>query len=210
MKLYTHPGASSLSVHILLRESGLDFDLEVVDVTAKRRPDGSDYRTTAPRGMVPLLELDDGSRLTENIVIAQYVADFAGRTDLMPAAGTMARYRVMEWQSFVATELHKSFIPLNWPIDDPMKLLVVRRINRGLGFAETSLVGPYLTGDRFTAADAYLFVIASWTRYYGIDISPFPRVARLLELVGSRPAVRAALAAEGKGMVSLDDPVPVP
>ena len=182
MKLYTHPGASSLSVHILLREIGAPFDLEVVDVTAKRRPDGGDYRAVAPRGMVPLLELDDGAHLTENLVIAQYVCDRAGREDLMPAAGTLARFRVMEWQSFVAAELHKSFIPLNWSIDEQMRALVLGRINGRLAFVEQDMVGPYLTGDVFTAADAYLFVIASWTHYFGIPLDPYPRTAALLRL----------------------------
>lgn len=210
MKLYTHPGASSLSVHILLREIGEPFELEVVNVTRKVRPDGSDYRQAAPRGMVPLLVLDDGTRLSENLVIAQYVCDRAGRTDLMPRAGTMARYHVMEWQSFVAAELHKSFIPLNWPIDAAMRALVLTRINSRLDFAERDLAGPFLTGETFTAADAYLFVIASWTRWFGIPLAPYPRLTALLDRVGSRPSVRAALEAEGHGMVSVTDPVPLP
>ncbi|MFT0862632.1 glutathione S-transferase C-terminal domain-containing protein [Ancylobacter sp. G4_0304] len=210
MKLYVHPGASSLSVHILLREIGAPFDLEVINVTAKRRADGGDYREIAPRGMVPLLELPSGERLTENLVIAQYVCDAADREDLMPAAGTLARYRVMEWQSFVAAELHKSFIPLNWKIDAPMRELVLARIRGRLSFVEEGLAGPFLTGETFTAADAYLFVIASWTRFYGIDITSLPRLGALLRRVGERPSVRAALVAEGRGMVTLDDPAPAP
>ncbi|MDT3382436.1 glutathione S-transferase N-terminal domain-containing protein [Labrys neptuniae] len=210
MKLYVHPGASSLSVHILLREIGEPFDLEVVNVTAKQRRDGSDYREVAPRGMVPLLELPGGERLTENIVIAQFICDRAERRDLMPAAGTMARYRVMEWQSFVAAELHKSFIPLNWKIASPMRELVLSRIGGRLYFAEHEMVGPFLTGETFTAADAYLFVIASWTRFYGIAIDAYPRLAAFLRLVGTRRSVQAALHAEGHGMVSLDEPAPAP
>jgi glutathione S-transferase len=210
MKLYVHPGASSLSVHILLREIGAPFALEVVNVTAKRRANGADYREIAPRGMVPLLELPGGERLSENLVIAQYVCDAAGRTDLMPAAGTMARYRVMEWQSFVAAELHKSFIALNWKIDAAMRELVLARIRGRLAFAEQGLAGPFLTGETFTAADAYLFVIVSWTRFYGIEIDTLPRLAAFLRRVGERPSVRAALSAEGRGMVTLDDPEPAP
>jgi len=210
VKLYTHPGASSLSVHILLREIGRPFDLEIVNVTKKVRADGGDYRKVAPRGMVPLIELDDGGRLTENIVIAQYLCDDADRQDMMPTAGTMARYRVIEWQSFIAAELHKSFIPLNWAISDDMRALVLARINSRLAFAERDLVGPYLTGNIFTAADAYFFVIAGWTRYYGISLQPYPRIAQLLNLVSDRPTVRAALAAEGHGLVSIPDPVPQP
>lgn len=210
MKLYTHPGASSLSVHILLREIGAPFDLEVVNVTRKERPDGTDYRAVAQRGMVPLLELDEGGVLTENLVIAQYLCDRHGRTDLMPAAGTLARYRVMEWQSFTAAELHKSFVPLFWPSLEPdTRERVLARINGRLAFAERDLAGPFLTGETFTAADAYFFVIASWTRHFGISLEPFPRIAALLGAIGARPAVRAALAAEGHGLVRLD-PVPLP
>lgn len=210
MKLYTHPGASSLSVHILLREIGTPFELEVVNVTQKRRPDGSDYRAVAPRGMVPLLELDDGSHLTENLVLAQYLCDQARRHDLMPPAGSFARYRLMEWQSFVAAELHKSFVPLNWQIDDAMRALVLAHINRRLAVAEQDLTGPFLTGETFTAADAYFFVIGSWTRFYGISLDPYPRISALLALVGNRAAVRAALHAEGHGMVDVPEPTPQP
>jgi glutathione S-transferase len=111
LKLFTHPGASSLSVHILLREIGAPFELEVVNVTTKMRTDGSDYRTAAPRGMVPLLVLEDGAHLSENLVIAQYLCDRADRHDLMPPCASMARYRVMEWQSFVAAELPRASSP---------------------------------------------------------------------------------------------------
>lgn len=213
MKLYTHPGASSLSVHILLHEIGAPFDCEVVNVTRKQRADGSDYRAVAARGMVPLLVTDDGTTLTENMVIAQYLCDRAGRTDLMPAAGSLPRLRVMEWQSFVAAELHKSFVPLNWPIDEAMRRLVVKRIEGRLAMVEESLsrrseAGPYLTGATFTAADAYFFVIASWTAFYGLPLTAFPRIAGLLQVVADRPSVRAAVAAEGRGMVSLPTPHP--
>jgi len=211
MKLYTHPGASSLSVHILLREIGKPFELEVIDVRTKIRPDGSDYRTIAPRGMVPFLELPGGETLTENVVIAQYICDIARRHDLMPPHHEMARYRVMEWQSFIAAELHKSFSPLYWPtLDDAMRQLAVKRIESRLAFAERSLFGPYLTGEIFTAADAYMFVIASWTTYFGIPRAPYPRLSELLCRVGDRPSVRSALDAEGQGFVTLDDVVPLP
>lgn len=210
MKLYTHPGASSLSIHILLREIGADFALEVVDVSQKRRPDGSDYRAVAPRGMVPLLVLDDGAWLTENIVIAQYLCDMAERSDLLPPVGTMARYRVLEWQSFTAAELHKSFVPLRWPLDERARSVALERINGRLAQAERDLVGPYLTGPQFTAADAYFFVIASWTRYFQISLEPYPKIAALLRLAGRRPSVGAAIAAEGEGLVVIENPVPMP
>ncbi|KAJ8136956.1 hypothetical protein OY671_009831, partial [Metschnikowia pulcherrima] len=110
--------ARSLSVHISSREIGAPFALEVVDVSSKRRPDGSDYRAVAPRGMVPSLSLEDDTWSTENIVIAQYLCERFGRDDSLPAVGTMERYRVLEWQSFTAAELHKSFVPSRWPLDE--------------------------------------------------------------------------------------------
>ncbi|MBJ7401834.1 MAG: glutathione S-transferase N-terminal domain-containing protein [Bradyrhizobium sp.] len=189
-----------------MREIGLPFSIEVVNVTAKRRADGSDYKAVASRGMVPLLELDDGERLTENLVIAQYLCDRSERHDLMPPAGTMSRYHVMEWQSFIAAELHKSLVPLYWPrVEARTGELVVARIRGRLGFVEREMTGAFLTGDIFTAADTYLFVIASWTRYFKIPLDDCPRLLGLLERVDRRPSVHAALAAEGPGFVTVSD-----
>ena len=193
-----------MHIHILLREIGEPFDFEVVNVTRKLRADGSDYRLVAPQGMVPLLKLDDGRELTENLVIAQYLCDRAGREDLMPAPKTEARYRVMQWQSFVATELHKGFGSLFWPVDDATKAFIRQRLVGRLAAVETALASrPFVTGDTFTAADAYLFVIASWTLYFGFDLSPLPQLRGFLQRVGQRPSVTATLAAEGPGLVSL-------
>lgn len=204
MKLYTHPGASSMHIHILLRELGRPFDLEVVNVTKKMRQDGSDYFDVNPRGLVPVLEFEDGSRLTENVVIAQYVCDQAGRTDLMPAAGTLERYRVMEWQSYIATEFHKAFGIYFWPVADEVKAIGGAGLLRRFQLLSERLADrPYLMGETFTAADAYLFVIASWAYFFKLDISPFPNVEAYLARVGARPSVAAALAAEGPGFVSL-------
>jgi glutathione S-transferase len=202
MKLFTHPGASSMHVHILLHEIGAPFEIEVINVTTKTRADGSDYREIAARGMVPLLRLDDGTDLTENVVVAQYVCDLARREDLMPAARSLARYRVMEWQSFVAAELHKGFSPLFWPIDDTAKAFVRERLLDRLKIVDAVLEGrAFLTGDTFTAADAYLFVIASWALFFQFDLSALANLRAFLARVGQRSSVRAALAAEGEGLV---------
>lgn len=204
MKLFTHPGASSMSVHILLHETGLPFELEVVDVTAKTRSDGSDYRLVAERGLVPLVQLDDGSTLTENVVIAQYLADTAGREDLMPRPGSIERYRVMEWQSYIAADLHKAFSPLFWPIDDEAKAFARERIAERLRMIDAKLGNQaYLTGDTFTAADAYLFVIASWALFFQFDFAELPNLRSYLARIGARPSVQAALAAEGPGLVGI-------
>jgi glutathione S-transferase len=202
MKLFTHPGASSTSVHILLHETGLQFETEIVNVTSKTRADGSDYRLAAERGMVPLLELEDGTLLTENSVIAQYICDRAGRLDLMPRPGSIERLRVMEWQSFIAAELHKSFSPLFWPIDDAAKSFVRARILQKLTHPEAALrQSPFLTGQSFTAADAYLFVIASWGRFFHLDFAALPSLLDFLQRVERRPSVQAALASEGPGLI---------
>jgi glutathione S-transferase len=202
MKLFTHPGASSMSIHILLHETGLPFELEVVNVTAKTRADGSDYRLVAERGLVPLVQLDDGSTITENVVIAQYLCDLAGRRDLMPVAGSLERYRVMEWQSFIAAELHKGFSPLFWPVDDETKAFARARISERLVLVDKALADrPYLTGATFTAADAYLFVIASWAIFFDFDFSAMPHLHSYLAGIGKRSSVQSALAAEGAGLV---------
>jgi glutathione S-transferase len=204
MKLFTHPGASSMSVHILLHETGLPFDLEVVNVTTKTRADGSDYRLVAERGLVPLMQLDDGTTITENVVIAQYLCDLAKREDLMPAPGTLARYRVMEWQSYVAAELHKAFSPLFWPVEEETKTFVRARIAERLKLIDKALAAQmYLTGDTFTAADAYMFVIASWSLFFQFDFSALSNLRAYLARIGQRDSVQAALASEGQGLVQI-------
>ncbi|MEV4610709.1 glutathione S-transferase family protein [Neorhizobium sp. LMR1-1-1.1] len=204
MKLFAHPGASSLSVHILLRETELPFELEVVNVTEKIRAFGGDYREINARGMVPALELEDGTILTENLVIAQYICDAAGRVDLMPAAGTRERYAVMEWQSFIATELHKATSPLFWPLDEEAKFFVRKRISGKYQVVEEALRGrPFLTGNHLTAADAYLFPILSWALFFKMDLSEFPNIQGFLHRMGKRPSVLSALEAEGRGLVTI-------
>lgn len=204
MKLFAHPGASSMSVHILLRETGLPFEIEMVDVKAKVRSDGSSYGTVAERGLVPLLQLADGSTITENIVIAQFICDAAGRADLMPPQGSVERYRVMEWQSWVASQLDKAFTPLFWGIGADEELAVRANIVQQLSDVDRALGDRnFLTGDRFTAADTYMFVIASWTLFFVIDLEGMPTLRAYLARIGQRTSVMDALAAEGPGLVSL-------
>lgn len=199
MKLYYAPAACSLAPHIVLREAGMTVTLEKVDTARHLTADGGDFHTVNAKGQVPVLELDDGSRLTEGPVIAQYLADQAEARSLMPQAGTLARYRVMEWQNYITSELHKSFTPLfHDDVDAAAKQALAQVLLRKLTWLDSQLAGrSYLTGEAFTAADAYLFVVLGWARFVKLDISGLAHVQAFLSRVGSRPAVREAMRAEG-------------
>lgn len=199
MKLYYAPGACSLAPHIVLREAGLPFSLIKVDTARHQLADGSDFHAVNAKGQVPVLELPDGSRLTEGPVIAQYIADHARATSLMPAAGTLARYRVQEWQNYITSELHKSFTPLfHADLDASAKKVLAGVLRKKLQWLDGQLAGRrFLTGETFTAADAYLFVVLGWARFVQIDLADLTHVQAFLAQVAARPAVREALKAEG-------------
>lgn len=200
MKLFFSPGACSLASHIVLREAGVPFTLEKVDTSTHTTEQGTDYYTINAKGSVPVLELQDGQRLTEGPIISQFVADSASNTSLMPAAGTIDRYRVMEWQNYVTSELHKSFSPLfgHPGVDTEAKQHFAIALQKKLKWISSQLEGKkYLTGDTFTAADAYLFVVASWSKYVNLDISEHTHLAAFMKRVAERPAVKQAMQAEG-------------
>lgn len=199
MKLYYAPGACSLAAHITLRETGLPFTLEKVDLAHHVTETGADYHGITPKGQVPLLQLDDGSLLSEGPVIAQYIADQSGPNTLMPAAGTLARYRVMEWQNYIASELHKSFTPLfDKAFDAAARARHGALLRKKFEWVDSRLADSgYLTGPDFSAADAYLFTVAGWGRYVALKLSDLPHLQRFLARVAARPAVQAALKAEG-------------
>jgi len=199
MKLYFSPGACSLSPHIVLREAGLPFELERVSMSKKQVTGGADYWAVNAKGMVPTLQLDDGERLTEGPAIVQYLADQRPEAGLAPAAGTMERYRLQEWLNFISSELHKQFSPLfNAKSPEETKTMQRETLVKRIGFVDRSLEGKsFLMGERFTVADAYLFTVLSWCRLVGIDLSAWPGIGQYLERVGARPAVQAALEAEG-------------
>jgi glutathione S-transferase len=197
MKLYYAPGACSQAPHIALREAGATFDLVKVDLAAKRTENGEDYRAINAKGSVPALALDDGSVLTENATILQYIAEQKGG-ELIPATG-MKRYRLLEWLTFITTELHKGFGPL-WKPDTPdaYKETTRQMLAGKFDYVQEQLGDkPYLTGEGFTIADAYLFVILNWTRIHNIDLSRWPELTAFVQRVAQRPAVREALKAEG-------------
>lgn len=198
MKLYLTPHACSLAVDIVARELGIPLALEWVDVRAKKLRDGSDYYKVNPKGQVPTLQLDDGQFLTEGPVIVQYLADGKSGNDLLALAGTMARYRVLEWLNFVGTELHKGFTPLFRPTT-PQEYREIARQNLKNRFQwlDGVLAGqPFLTGAAFTVADAYCYTILMWSKLHDIDLAPWPNLAAYVARVASRPSVKAAEEAE--------------
>jgi glutathione S-transferase len=199
MKLYFSPGACSLAPHIVLREAGLPFSLEKVDLGKHTTAAGADFYGITAKGQVPLLQLDDGQVLSEGPVICQYVADQAGNSTLLPAAGTMARYRVMEWQNFLTSEMHKSFSPLfNPAVDAAGKAVFSAALRKKFEWIDSRLSDfQHLTGKDFTVADAYLFAIAGWSKFVNLDISDLKHLQRALQQTAERPAVQAALRAEG-------------
>jgi glutathione S-transferase len=199
MKLYFSPGACSLSPHIALREAGLDFEIERVDMATKKTRGGDDFTTINPKGYVPALRLDDGEVLTEGPAIVQYIADLAPEKQLAPAAGTFERVRLQEVLNFISTELHKGFSPL-FRKDCPEAWKQVVRANLGRRFADLDAqlgARQFLLGDRFTIADGYLFTVLGWTRFVNYDLAPYPNLVAYQQRVAARPAVHAALEAEG-------------
>lgn len=197
MKLYYSPAACSLAPHIALEEAGIPHDLVKVDLGTHKLADGSDYYTINPKGYVPLLELDDGERLSEAAVILQYIADRKPGT-LAPAVGTMERYRVMEWLNFIATEVHKQYSPL-WHAETPDATKDKQRatLAKRFDFIEKTLAKqPYLMGESFTVADAYLFTIVKWSGPVKFDLSPWPALQQFQARVAARPKVHQALKAE--------------
>lgn len=199
MKLYYFPGACSLAAHIVLREAGLPFDLDKVDLATHKTESGGDFYAVNPKGYVPALALDDGQVLTEDQVILQYVADQRPETGLAPRLGSMERYRLMEWLAFIATEVHKSFGPL-WNPKSPeaARQAAIALLSRRFEYLAGCLSGQeWLFGGRFTVADAYLCTVLGWCSYHKIDLSRWPVLADYIARVSARPAVQQAMKAEG-------------
>ena len=199
MKLYYSPGACSLSPHIVLHEAGLAYTPVLASTKSHKLQDGTDFYTINPLGYVPVLELDDGTRLREGPAIVQYLADQAPHKNLAPANGTLARYRLQEWLTFIGTELHKSFGPLFTPgTPEDYKPQVRERLLGRLQWVDGELAHkPYLMGEQFTVADAYLFTVSNWCGHVGVDISGLKHLAAYRERIAARPAVQAAMEAEG-------------
>lgn len=202
MKLYYAPGACSLAPHIAASEAGIALELERVDLSKQphRTATGEDFTSINPKGYVPALRLDDGALLTEGVAILQYLADLKPEAGLAPAPGTLARYRLQEWLTFVSSELHKMFSPWLFHPEYGDQAAEVARSKIGERFAllDGHLAGrAYLLGDSFTIADAYAFTIVSWSRVKQISLEPYPNLAAYLVRIAARPKVRDAMQAEG-------------
>ena len=199
MKLYYSPGACSLASHIALHESGIAHQAIAAPTKTHQLPDGTDYYTVNPLGYVPLLELDDGTRLREGPAIVQYIADQVPLKMLAPQNGTLQRYRLQEWLSFIGTELHKGFSPLfNPATPEEYKAIARERLQQRLQWVDNQLAGKqYLMGDQFTVADGYLFTVTNWTKPTNLDIAGLSHLVAYRERVAARPAVQAAMKAEG-------------
>jgi glutathione S-transferase len=199
MKLYYSPGACSLSPHIALREAGLAFEPVLASTKSHKLQDGTDYYTINPLGYVPLLELDDGTRLREGPAIIQYIADLVPTKNLAPANGTLPRYRLQEWLTLIGTEIHKTFSPLFQPaMPDEAKKLFREKLQSRFQWVDDQLAGKsYLMGDQFSVADGYLYVVTRWAKAMNIDISSMANLTAHHDRVGARPAVQEALKVEG-------------
>ncbi|WP_318376291.1 glutathione transferase GstA [Enterobacter sp.] len=199
MKLFYKPGACSLAPHIILRETGKDFTLEAVDLMTKRLGDGSDYLAINPKGQVPALQLDDGTLITESVVIMQYLADSAPQKNLLAPTGDLSRYKTLEWLNYIATELHKGFTPLFRP-DTPDEYKPVARalLEKKLSFVNGELASrEFIAGDHFTIADAYLYNVLRWARAVKLEMSSLSHLDAFVARVAARESVIAAQGAEG-------------
>jgi glutathione S-transferase len=196
MKLYFTSGACSMASNIALREAGIPFEMSKVDKRTKRA-DGVEFVTINPKGYVPALRLDDGQVLTENVAVLQYIADLNPAAKLAPPAGTMQRYRLQEWLSFINSEVHKAFTPLfSSEASEETKTYARNYLAKRLTYLEGALGdNKYLMGDQFTVADAYLFTVLGWGAHVGVDIGP--KLKSYVDRIRARPHVIEAMTAEG-------------
>ncbi|GEQ75045.1 glutathione S-transferase [Comamonas testosteroni] len=199
MKLYYSPGACSMSPHIVLHEAGLPHETVMVSTKSHKLQDGTDYYGINPLGYVPFLVLDNGDTLHEGPAIVQYLADLAPEKNLAPANGTVARYHLQEWLNFISTEVHKGFSPLFSPTTpEDFKPVLLGNLFKRLSWVNEQLANKsYLMGDQFTVADAYFFTVTGWAQFVGLDISELQHLQAYRERILARPAVQAAMKAEG-------------
>ncbi len=194
MKLYHAPHTCSLTQNILLREAGLPFEVVLVNVKTHQTADGTDYYTLNPKGYVPMLELDDGTRITENIAIASWIADHAPQANLMPPVGAIGRYRALEWMAFVSTEVHKTYGTFFYPAPDEVKNAAREKLTKRYRYIDGQLAGKDYLAGAFGPADAYLYTVTNWAGVANLDVGQFKNVEAFMDRMNARPAVQAATA----------------
>lgn len=199
MKLYYLTGACSLASLISLHEAGVPHEAHAVERGTKKTADGKDLNAINPKGYVPVLVLDDGQVLTENVAVLMYIGSLDKTHRLLPEPGSLGCFRVIEWLAYINSEVHKNFSPLFRPTStDEMKKAAREIIATRLGFIEQGLGDkPFLTGNDFTVADAYLYVVLSWRERVGVDISSLPKLTAFFERARARPSVQQARRDEG-------------
>lgn len=201
MKLYYKPGACSLAAHIVLNEAGASYELEKVDTAAGLTETGAAYAGVNPRGYVPAIELDDGTVITENAAILQFLADRFDQPGLAPPTGSMARVRLQEDLSFLSSEVHKAFSPFfaGRDLSPEEKAAALATLSHKIGHLEKMLSGKggSLNGPEFSVSDAYAFVILNWSKFIGLSLEAWPNTARFVERHAMRPSVQKALREEG-------------
>jgi glutathione S-transferase len=198
MKLYYAPGACSLSPHIVAEEAGIHLDLEKVDLKTHKTEGGEDFYAVNPKGYVPALKLDDGSILTEGPAIVQYLADQKPASHLAPENGTLSRYKLQEWLTFINSEIHKNFSPLFGAASEEVKADAKAKLAKRFDYVNKELAGKdYLIGTNFTVADAYLFVMLTWANHLKLDLTPYSNLHAFFARIFARPKVHAAMKAEG-------------
>lgn len=192
MKLYYDIGACSMATHIVLRELGLPYEAVHVNLKTHTLDDGRDFYAINPKGYVPAIEMDDGKLLTEGAAILQYVADLKPEAGLLPPAGTLERYRAIEWLTFISSELHKGFSPLfNAALPAEAKQVFVERLEKRFAYLDAQLAGKtWLMGDRFTVADAYAYTVLNWSKGLKLDLDRWANLSAYVKRVGGRPKVR--------------------
>ncbi|HTV49634.1 MAG TPA: glutathione transferase GstA [Steroidobacteraceae bacterium] len=198
MLLYYYPGACSLAPHIVLLEAGIPHEIKKVDLQSKQVEGGGDFSKVSSKGYVPALRLDSGAVLTEGPAIMQYLADQRPQSGLLPPPGSLERYRVIEWLSFIGSEIHKPFGAQFAPVAPEWKAGTLAQLKGRLAWTHGELAQKsYLVGERFSIADAYLFVVLGWAPHIGLDLGPWPALGAYLQRLASRPKVQEALKAEG-------------
>ncbi len=199
MKLFTRPGTCSLDTDIALREAGVTFDLVKVSHHTGKTSEGVDFTTINTKGYVPALLLDNGELLTENAALLQYIADLNPAAQLAPPAGTLERYRLTEWLAYINSEIHKGFSPLFLPnTPEDFKQYARENLTKRVDWLAKHLGSkPFLLGEQFSVADAYLFVVLTWSPHVSFDLTRWPNLLAFQERVSARPHVIEAMTAEG-------------